>query len=57
MTLNDAIGYIQELCDAINDQPCGCEACPYCDTVDNNVKCIVINSIQSVSEVVKNDTC
>lgn len=45
MTLDDAIGYIQELCYAVSDTPCGCDACPYGDTVDSEGICEVMKAI------------
>lgn len=45
MTLDEAIGYIQELCYAVSDQPCGCDACPYGDTVDDDEICEVMRAI------------
>lgn len=45
MTLNEAIGYIQDLCDAVSDQPCGCDACPYVDTVDGDGNCEIMRAI------------
>lgn len=45
MTLDEAIGYIQELCYAVSDQPCGCDACPYGDTVDGDEVCEVMRAI------------
>lgn len=48
MKLDEAIGYIQGLCDAVSDQPCGCEACPYVDTVDGDGICDVMKSINDV---------
>lgn len=45
MTLDEAIGYIQELCYAVSDTPCGCDACPYGDTVDSEGICEVMKAI------------
>lgn len=45
MTLEEAIGYIKVLCDAVSDQPCGCDACPYGDTVDDDGICEVWKAI------------
>jgi hypothetical protein len=45
MTLDEAIGYIQALCDAVSDQPCGCDVCPYGDTVDDDGICEVMREI------------
>lgn len=45
MTLDEAIGYIKELCYAVSDTPCGCEACPYCDTMDDDEICDVMKAI------------
>lgn len=45
MTLDEAIGYIQDLCDAVSDQPCGCDACPYGDTVDSEGICEIMKAI------------
>lgn len=45
MTLDEAIGYIKVLCDAVSDQPCGCDACPYGDTVDDDGICDVMKEI------------
>ena|GEM_PF-4427557 len=47
MTLDEAIGYIQGLCDAVSDQPCGCDACPYVDTVDGDGICDVWKAINN----------
>ena len=54
MTLEEAIGYIQELCYAVGDTPCGCEACPYCDTVDSDGICEVMKAINN-DEVADNN--
>ena len=45
MTLDEAIGYIRDLCDAVSDQPCGCDACPYGDTVDGDGECEIMRAI------------
>jgi len=45
MTLDEAIGYIKTLCDAVSDQPCGCDACPYGDTFDDDEICDVMRAI------------
>ncbi len=50
MTLDEAIGYIQSLCDAISDQPCGCDACPYGDTVDDDGICDVMKAINKAGD-------
>jgi hypothetical protein len=47
MTLEEAIGYIKTLCDAISDQPCGCDACPYGDTFDDDEICDVMRAINN----------
>ena len=47
MTLDEAIGYIEVLCDAISDQPCGCEDCPYGDTVNSDGICDVMKAINN----------
>lgn len=45
MTLDEAKGYILDLCDAVSDQPCGCDACPYGDTVDSEGICEIMKAI------------
>ena len=45
MTLDEAIEYIKVLCDAVSDQPCGCDVCPYGDTVDDDGICEVMKAI------------
>lgn len=46
MTNNESelIGIIETLCDAVGDSPCGCDACPYVDTM-NNEQCEVYDVI------------
>ena len=45
MTIDEAIGYIRELCYVVSDTPCGCDACPYGDTVDDDEICDVWRAI------------
>lgn len=45
MTLDEAIGYIQDLCYAVSDTPCGCDACPYGDTVNSDGECEIMRAI------------
>lgn len=50
MTLEEAIGYIQDLCYAVGDSPCGCDACPYGDTVDTEGMCEIMKAIHNTCE-------
>ena len=47
MTKNEEklISVIQTLCDAILDNPCGCDACPYCEDEE---QCEVQNLIEEI---------
>lgn len=56
MTLDEAIGYIKVLCDAVSDQPCGCDACPYGDTVDDDGICEVMKAMHKDEDVITNGT-
>lgn len=56
MTLDEAKGFIKDLCDAVSDQPCGCDACPYCDTVDDDGICKVMKTINKDEGVTTNET-
>jgi hypothetical protein len=42
--MNELIGIIETLCDAVSDSPCGCDACPYVDTM-NDGQCEVYDAI------------
>lgn len=50
MTLDEAIGYIKVLCDAVSDQPCGCDACPYVDAADGDGICDVMKAINRTTD-------
>jgi hypothetical protein len=50
MTLDEAIGYIKTLCDTVSDQTCGCDACPYGDTFDDDEICDVMRAINKGDE-------
>ena len=41
---DELIGIIETLCDAVSDSPCGCDACPYVDTM-NDGQCEVYDAI------------
>lgn len=45
--MNELIGIIEALCDAVSDSPCGCDACPYGDTM-NDGQCEVYDAIAKV---------
>ena len=44
------------MCDAVSDQPCGCDACPYCDTVDDDGICEVMKALSKDGDVITNGT-
>ena len=43
----DLIEIIETLCDAVSDSPCGCECCPYADTIVDE-QCEVYDVISKV---------
>lgn len=49
MTNNESrlIGIIETLCDAVGDSPCGCDACPYVETMKDG-QCEVYDIIAIV---------
>ena len=47
---SNLIGIIETLCDAVSDTPCGCECCPYADTIVDE-QCEVYDMISKVKEV------
>ena len=55
-TLFEAIGYIKVLCDSVSDQPCGCDACPYGDTVDDDGICDVWKALHKDEVAMTNET-
>lgn len=41
--LKKIIDIVEVLCDAVSDGPCGCDACPYVDTITNDEDCEAIS--------------
>ena len=52
MTSNEftLIEIVQVLCGCICDLPCGCDICPYAESMDENGKCEVYQFIGKVKE-------
>lgn len=45
--MDELISIIETLCYAVSDSPCGCDACPYVDTM-NDEQCEVYDVIAKV---------
>jgi hypothetical protein len=55
MTKNEIelVGIVANLCDTVSDTPCGCDACPYVDTM-NDGQCEVYDVLAKVKGGVDN---
>lgn len=51
---SDLIGIIETLCDAVSDMPCGCDCCPYADTIVD-CQCEVYDVISKVKKVMESN--
>lgn len=52
--IHDLINISENLCDILLDLPCGCDACPYNNTKNNEDEdCIVYKTISQIKDHIK----